>query len=56
MEYQQALKLVQPNIEEAQVSSRSKHVTTHSTDVVDDGDLDFRNKPKKLPVLKFENH
>ena len=41
-------------IEAAQVSSRSKRVMS-SRDVDEDGDPDFRNEPKKLPVPKFEN-
>ena len=42
-------------IEAAQVSSRRKRVITSSGDVDEDGDPDFRNEPKKLPVPKFEN-
>ena len=55
MEYKQTLELERLRIEAAQVSSRSKRVITSSRDVDEDGDPDFRNKPKKLPVPKFEN-
>ena len=55
MDYKHTLELKRLRIEAAQVSSRSKRVITSSRDVNEDGDPDFRNEPKKLPVPKFEN-
>ena len=55
MEYKQTLELERLRTEAAQVSSRSKRVITSSRDVDEDGDPDFRNEPRKLPVPKFES-